>query len=262
MLALDHNTGELAWYNQVKPHDLFDLDFQAPPIIADLEIEGEERPVVIGSGKLGRVIAFDRRNGDILWDTPVGDHQNDELQEIPLGETVEVLPGFLGGVETPMAFADGVVYVPLLNWPAIHSPTGYDAENAAEAAANVGAKHFERLFAGMVQATGQLVAIDARTGEILWQHDFDSPNFGGATVVNDLVFTSTFDLTKGHSMIYALDRETGEEVWTYQTQAGIIAWPAVAGDTIIFAAGSGTPPLLIAFRLGASEELPTSEASP
>ena len=114
MLALDHNTGELAWYNQVKPHDLFDLDFQAPPIIADLEIEGEERPVVIGSGKLGRVIAFDRRNGDILWDTPVGDHQNDELQEIPLGETVEVLPGFLGGVETPMAFADGVVYVPAI----------------------------------------------------------------------------------------------------------------------------------------------------
>jgi len=73
--------------------------------------------------------------------------------------------------------------------------------------------------------------------------------FGGATVVNDLVFTSTFD-----GMIYILDREAGREVWTYQDPVGINGWPVVAGDMIIFPAGvepGAGSPVLIAFHLGA-----------
>ena len=72
---------------------------------------------------------------------------------------------------------------------------------------------------------------------------------GGATVVNDLVFTSTFDC-----MIYTLDLEAGREVWTYQETVGINGWPAVAGDMITFPVGvepGADSPVLIAFHLGA-----------
>ena len=89
------------------------------------------------------------------------------------------------------------------------------------------------------------MAIDINTGEIIWKKPFNSPNFGGATVVNDLVFTATFD-----GKIYAFNRRTGEEKWTYQASGGINAWPAVAGNTIIFPVGQGNPPQLIAFRVG------------
>lgn len=240
VLALAHEDGQLVWYNYVNPNDLFDLDVQSSPVLGTVEIGGEMRDMVIGSGKLGEVVALDRGTGETLWRTAVGIHQNDDLTEIPAGETVEVFPGILGGVETPMAFADGTVYAAVVNLPTEHSPTGYGAYTGTQAleAAN------ERTSFG--EGTGELVAIDAATGEIQWTHDFDMDNYGGATVVNDLVFTATFD-----GVLYALDRETGEEVWSYQAPAGINAWPAVVGDTIVWAAGFGDSPVLMALRLGA-----------
>ncbi len=238
MLALDLHTGELVWYNQVLPHDLFDLDFQISPILATAEIDGQERDIVLGSGKLGRVFAFDRDSGEILWDTPVGIHQNDELDEVPLGEEVLVYPGVWGGVETPMSYAEGLVYVPVVNLPTPYTATGHDAADGVEAVANATGR------TELPEGTGEFVAIDVGTGEIVWSMDLDVPPFGGATVVNDLVFFTTFD-----GMIYALDREDGSEVWSFQAPNGIIAWPSVAGDTIVFAAGVGEEPQVFALRL-------------
>jgi glucose dehydrogenase/plastocyanin len=250
-LAIDHRTGELVWYNQVKPHDLFDLDFQAPQVLATAEIDGQQRDIVIGSGKLGRVLAFDRSNGDVLWETPVGEHMNDELDAVPEGESVTVLPGVYGGVETPMAVSDGVIYVPVVNLETTYSATGGDAEDGTEALQNAEAT------IDIPSGTGELVAIDISTGDILWQSGLPAVNFGGATVVGDLVFTATFD-----GMIYAFDRESGEEVWTYQAPSGINAWPAVSGDTIIYPAGAGDRPLLIAFRIGAEGDIAPPQGSP
>jgi hypothetical protein len=42
-------------------------------------------------------------------------------------------------------------------------------------------------------------------------------------------------------------------VWTFQAPAGINAWPAVAGDTIVWPAGLGREPVLFALRPGGSE---------
>ena len=72
------------------------------------------------------------------------------------------------------------------------------------------------------------MAIEANSGKVLWDRKLDSINVGGATVVNDLVFTGTF-----YGTIYAFDAVTGEEVWYFTEAAGIYAWPAVAGDTIV-----------------------------
>jgi outer membrane protein assembly factor BamB len=131
-----------------------------------------------------------------------------------------------------MAYADGIVYVPVVNLGAWVTPTWSESLEFSE-------------------GTGEMVALNVGNGSVLWSTQFDSMVFGAATVVNDLVFTSTFD-----GMIYALNRETGKEVWSYQAPAGINAWPAVAGDTIIFPAGVEIgmgQPVLIAFRIGATE---------
>ncbi len=45
MLALNSRTGKLLWYKQVKPHDLFDLDFQSSPILATAMISGKETEI-------------------------------------------------------------------------------------------------------------------------------------------------------------------------------------------------------------------------
>jgi len=84
--------------------------------------------------------------------------------------------------------------------------------------------------------------------------------YGGATVVSDLVFVATFD-----GMIYALNRASGETVWSYQAPAGINAWPAVADDMIVWPAGFGNSPSLIALRLpidaGAAEATSAPEVT-
>ena len=61
-IALDRS-GNLLWYNQPKPFDLFDADFQISPILATAAIGGSSRKIVIGAGKGGYVIAFDRATG-------------------------------------------------------------------------------------------------------------------------------------------------------------------------------------------------------
>src|SRR4051794_24679369 len=71
IVALDHSTGKLEWYDQVRPHDLFDLDFQSSPIL--LGANGSQPAEVVGSGKAGIVAAYDPDTGKQLWSTPVGD---------------------------------------------------------------------------------------------------------------------------------------------------------------------------------------------
>ena len=62
--------------------------------------------------------------------------------------------------------------------------------------------------------------------------------------MNDLVFVSLID-----GRLFALARADGEEVWSMQLPAGINAWPAVAGETIVLPAGLGENPALVALRL-------------
>lgn len=243
LIALNADSGELAWYNYVNPDDLFDLDVQVSPMLATVTVDGEARELLIGSGKLGDIIAVDSSTGETVWRTPVGIHQNDDVTEIPEGITIEVYPGVLGGVETPMAYADGTIYAPVLNLPSPYDATGFGATNGSEALANVN----DRTNIG--SGTSELVAVDADTGIILWSTSFEAENYGGATVVNDLVFTATAD-----GVIHALLRETGEEVWSYQLPGGVNAWPAVSGDTIVWPAGLGEDAALVALRLGMATE--------
>ena len=100
----------------MKPHDITDADNQLTPILVDLE---DGRKVAITSGKNGYVAAVDRATGGAYWKVPVGVHINDSITAIPDGGATEVSPGTLGGVETPMAYADGFVYAGVYELPIV-----------------------------------------------------------------------------------------------------------------------------------------------
>ena len=74
---------------------------------------------------------------------------------------------------------------------------------------------------------------------------------GGATVANDLVFTTTFT-----GEVVALSRKDGSIVWTAQLPAGSNATLAIAGNTLL--AGAGIPleptqhPAMVAYQLNPS----------
>jgi glucose dehydrogenase len=248
LVALDLQTGEMLWYNQVKPHDMFDLDFQSSPILTTISEGENERAIVIGSGKLGEVVAFDRATGEMLWNTSVGIHQNDDLTELPLDEEIVVYPGVWGGVQTPLAYAEGVVYTPVLNLPSRYTATAFDAEDGTEAVLNTTGR------INVNEATSEVVAIEAATGSVLWVTEFDEPLFSAPTVLSDVVFISMYDGTT-----YALSRADGSIVWTYEPPAGTIAWAAAVGDTLILPMGVGSRPVIIALRLGAEGVVPTPQ---
>lgn len=226
-LALSRS-GRVLWDQQIKPHGLFDDDFEASPILTTAAVNGVQKHVVIGSGKLGYVVAFDAQTGVPLWKTPVGQHKNDETQDIPAGQTITVLPGNAGGVETPMALSGGVVYVPIVNSAAQWSATSL-------------------VRGGGTTGTGELDAIEVNTGKILWAAPLSAPDYGAATVAGDLVFTSTF---KGQ--VLAFNRSSGQQVWSWQSPVGINSPLIVVGDTILIPAGVGSTPMLIALRIGAT----------
>jgi glucose dehydrogenase len=128
-LSFDTKDLNLRWAININPHDLFDLDNQLTPILTTANIAGTDTKVAISSGKHGMVVALDRESGDQIWRVPVGKHQNDLITDIPdTGESIEVYPGTLGGVETSMALANGVLYVPVVNLSTWYFPTSLDAQ--------------------------------------------------------------------------------------------------------------------------------------
>jgi outer membrane protein assembly factor BamB len=220
IVKLNEKTGKLEWYYQVTPHDIFDHDLQLAPILS--EVNG--KPVVIASGKAGIVVEVDQVTGKLLWRTPVGEHNghdNDNLksehgpQSMPK-HAVKVLPGALGGVETEMAVGGGMIYAPVANIPTSYSPTGESEIEIEDESAT----------------SGEMVAVNEATGKIEWTHKFPKINFGSATYVNGVVFTTTYDGT-----LWALDAKSGEVLWQSKLPSGSNAGITVAGNMLIAEAG-------------------------
>ena len=212
------------------PHDLRDYDLAISPILTRLTVAGKAVSAVITAGKMGKVYAYRAEDGKPLWTASVGRHQNDSG---PLTrEFVPVYPGTLGGVETPMALAEGRVFVP---WVDLATRTSSTSSNGTDP---------------LREGRGGLAALDAASGALVWQHKLPSMAFGAATVANDVVFTSTYDGT-----IYAFATETGKQLWKARARAGINSFPAVAGRMLFV--GAAAPAFfahprseLIAYSLG------------
>ena len=221
LLVLDARSGRLLWYDQVTPHDVRDHDFEATPVLAGSR--------VIGAGKAGLVIAWDRETKRRLWTARVGLHRSD-AGPLPTRK-VGVCPGLLGGVETPMAYTDGRVFVPVVDLCFPESAVTTTRVDSVDPSSG----------------KGLIAALDATTGKRLWTRRFPSPDFGCATVANDVVFTSTFDGT-----VYGLSVEDGSVLWQAKLRAGVNSCPAIAGDQLLIGAGvprDGSVEELVAFGL-------------
>ncbi len=214
LVALDGKTGKLLWFRQAVPHDIHDYDLMIPAIITTLPLNGAQTEIVLVAGKMGKAYAYRADDGKHLWTRSVGKHQND-IGPLPLRKSVESFPGDLGGVETPMALADGRLFVPWL-----------DLGSRATGKGLVGSSNFNL-------GRGGLTAVDATSGRVLWERKLPSIDLGAATVANDVVFTSTYA-----GRVYALDTKTGKTLWTTKAPAGINSFPAIDGDTLLVSAAT------------------------
>jgi outer membrane protein assembly factor BamB len=232
MVKLDAATGKKQWHFQLTPHDIYDWDFQDPPLL----IDAGGKSLAVGAGKSGIVVALDAETGKPVWKRPVGahnGHDNDSLYamrgEYSKIKPGEVFPGVLGGVIAPMATDGTTIFVPVVNHSASITAGGELGEGG--------------------EMTGELVAIDAASGKVKWNQEFSSAVFGAPTVVNDVVFATSFE-----GSVYALDISSGGELWVETLPASINTSVSISGDTVIAPAGlasaEGQTPEIVAYRLG------------
>jgi outer membrane protein assembly factor BamB len=230
-------SGRLKWYFQAVPNDFHDWDMQVSPIYA--QVKGQ--PVVVDAGKMGYVYVMNAATGKLLWKKAVGKHNGHDNDAVLATQhklhpklPYSYYPGIYGGVETNMALADGVIYVPVTNLVAtFKTKTQKLATNGS-----------------FTKGTGEMVALDLATGKVLWDRKLPHTPYGDATVTNDLVFTTTFD-----GKVMALSRRNGAIVWREQLPAGTNSPVAVNGNMLITAAsfpmGKGQKPEIVAYSLNA-----------
>jgi outer membrane protein assembly factor BamB len=222
------------WYHQVTPHDLYDWDFQGPPIV--LDVGGKK--IVAAAGKNGIALAADRETGKVLWQRPVGRHSGHdddgllamrgEESKIKTGSTV--YPGSLGGVIAPMSTDGKSLFLPIVNSPITIVSGSEKTEEGGE-------------------TNGEVWALDAATGKVEWKQELATPAFGATTAVNDLVFATAYEGT-----VSAFDTKSGQVLWREKLPAGTNSGVMANGNTLIapagLAAAEGQTPSIVAYRLG------------
>jgi outer membrane protein assembly factor BamB len=125
------------------------------------------------------------------------------------------------------AVANEVVYMAFLN---LRRP-GHDPCNASP---------------GTPGLDGEVVALDARTGEVKWRHRI-GPSETSPLVANGLVYAGDWN-----GYVYALDAKTGHEVWRFRTGGQVKGGLALSGrqvyagsyDHHVYALAAGTGRLI------------------
>jgi outer membrane protein assembly factor BamB len=174
-----------------------------------------------------------------LWtaDAGTGSSFYGKLTASPIVYDGKVLTLDAAGKVTAFAVADGSTV-----WRVSTTPTGEkDQEGFGGGLAADGG----RIYAAT--GYGQVVALDARSGNKLWERGVDSPVRSSPTTAGDRIFVLS---SEGHA--YCLSGLDGAEFWTFRgmgSRASLLfnASPAVAGDIVVVPYPSGD---LVALRIG------------
>ena len=76
LIAVNVDTGKMAWYFQTSPHDMHDYDSAQTPILVDAMFQGKMRKLVVTAARNGYFFVLDRVTGEHLLTTKYGMRTN------------------------------------------------------------------------------------------------------------------------------------------------------------------------------------------
>jgi glucose dehydrogenase len=84
LIALKASSGELAWYQQLVHHDIWNYDTPTAPVLLDVTIDGVETPIVAQATKQNFVYTYNRETGEPIWpieevEVPASDIPGEQL---------------------------------------------------------------------------------------------------------------------------------------------------------------------------------------
>ena len=242
IIALDPDTGDYKWHYQTTPGDSWDYTATQHMILADLEINGQMRKVIMQAPKNGFFYVIDRTNGELIsaenyvpinWATHV-DMETGRPVENPANNYFDTpaltTPGPLGGHNwQPMAFNPdtGLVYIPAQEMLFVYShdkdfeynPKTWNTGQQIEM--TYLPKNPDELAMVDKATFGYLLAWDPVAQKEVWREQYQRPWSGGLlSTAGDLVLQGTSD-----GRFIAFDAASGEILWSVDTGQGIIAPP-------------------------------------
>jgi alcohol dehydrogenase (cytochrome c) len=220
LVAVDVETGKMAWHYQTSPHDTHDWDSAQTPVLIDGVIDGKPRKLVATAARNGYFFTLDRVTGELVVSAKFGTTTNwakgmrkDGAPDPDPGKEATI-PGSLvspveGGVVNwpPPAFSPetGLFYVNERNGFNLLYLTDPDPRGSM----GLGGKAV-----GPVGAwPTALQAIDYRTGKAAWRHVYPGVNGEGGSggllaTAGGLLFTGD-----GGGSLVAFDAKTGTPLW-------------------------------------------------
>lgn len=219
LVAVNVDTGKIAWHYQTSPHDTHDWDSTETPILIDGEFNGKPRKMVLHASRNGYYFTLDRVTGEHLVTSKYSDTVNwakglnKDGQPMRDPEKDSTVPGSLvspnnGGATNwpPPAYSPdtGLFYVPSNDAYAMY----YLTETDPRGAMGLGGK--DELGVGSLGS--YLTAIDYKTGKIAWRHRY--PGTGG-NLGNGILTTAGKLLFAGDlsGNLVAYDPANGKILW-------------------------------------------------
>jgi quinohemoprotein ethanol dehydrogenase len=237
IVALDARTGAYKWHYQATPGDSWDFDAVMDIELADLEIGGRIRKVLLQAPKNGFFYVIDRVTGelisaepyvDVSWASRVDKHSGRPVEtpgaRYRVGKPALITPTSLGGHNwMSMAFSPqtGLAYIPANHLEAQYSDIDREWQPPADRSVDGGVMVTAGPAAGMKPATGSLIAWSPLTQKAVWSVPYPTYLNGGVLAAGGkLVFQGSMD---GIFRAYAAD--TGTLLWSFDAKASIIATP-------------------------------------
>ena len=244
IVAVRPETGEYVWHYQTTPGETWDFTATQHIMLADLDIGGRERKVLMQAPKNGFFYVLDRETGEFIsgdpyvavnWATGIDANgrpiENPETRIDRTGKPAMVTPGALGGHNWhPMAFhpGEGLVYIPAFEAGMVYAPQADwkpDRARGFNVGFDLGAgdlppdEGFRREVAGTIN--GKLIAWDPVARKARWTVEYPGPWNGGLLATGGgLVFQGT-----AGSEFNAYSAATGDKLWSFAAQTGVVAPP-------------------------------------
>ena len=273
IVALDADSGEMKWYYQTTPEDKWDYTATQDIMLAEMNVDGEDKKVLMQAPKNGFFYVIDRENGELLrahnyvptnWAThidletgrPVINEDKDYTQKPEW-----VLPGSYGGHNWQAMSYDpnlGLVYIPTHEVAGIFVPIkGY--YKMKPGTFNTGTNFYVNdaaaTMSGIPPVTGAIKAFDPLTGETKWSVAHNHFwNGGTLSTASGITFQGN---SSGRFVAY--DSENGTILWSKEVQTGMIAPPItyeIDGEQYVaILAGDGGAGNSVGDNFGADKEI-------